>query len=351
MPAKGSCCCDVIRAGTMWKINVHTGETVVSLDYSHAFSPDPISGMCGFDGSQAVEIGSVTGAGNSRLWTLSGSLVWGPVSRDDRTERGWAHFLDDHIVYGSEETAGGILQVLDRSNGDQVAHSMTGFFVKAEDDYIDTFENSTGTLRRYEDDLSTLRTSVTHGSASALPVSRSASYVTSSSGSLKSWDPSDLSPRLNLVPPFNRDGVGADDEGGVYIWDQGTDRIVKYTTSTPDWDVIDAAFPNMTSSFGAFGNWYNILGSAILTKIDGVDGSIAWVCDFSAFTSGSIAAHLIRHLIIGHSGVILLPLATHGLIAIDDHYGSVIWDSPNKGYGRPIPDGDDYVWCCGLYGT
>lgn len=370
MPAKGSCCCTtVFGPATMWKVNVFTGEVVEALEYVNVLGDPPAAGMCGIDDYDAVEFGDVLStSGNTRLWDKSGGAIWGPLTARTVDEfRGWACLIADHILYGGASanlnasanswmSTGGALRILARADGAQVTHSMLGKLIHAQDDYVDTFtQGTTGTIRRYEaSDFSTVRASSTLAGMSVTLDTISAafsqaSYAMIGGTTLNVVNPSDLGTRFTATTP-SIVSVAVDDEGGVYVYGGGgTDRILKYsTTSTPDWDVTDAAF--VLPRVGTLGSIYGLNTiTRIITKIDGADGSIPWACDFSALVAsgGDIRETQIK----GHSGMLFVPCGSNGLVAIDDHYGTVEWYSPNKSYGRPIPDGDDYVWLSGLYGT
>lgn len=354
----------------MWKVNVFTGQVVDSFPHNGA---GIISQRCAIGDYQAGE----TGLFNNRGWDKStGSLLWGPLNTTP-TLRAKAFILND---YGDYLVAGSVtkypntsaqgyvndnspepVDVYDMSDGSEITHSMTGQLIRCGSNYIDTFANppnavtpQTATIRRYSDDLTTLITSVTQASVGAGKLQSAAlseaSYAVLGT-TLKVWEPADLSLRFEVTPlPSGSTGVTDDEQGGVYLYTGSVnDRILKYSTSdTPDWDVTDAAYA--IPRFGALGNIYSHNASTpALTKIDGADGSIAWTCDYSS-VSGPNAGGFSEVLSTGHSGVVLLSNGSFGLVAIDDVYGSVLWFSANKGYGRPIPDGDSYVWLCGEYG-
>lgn len=372
MPAKGSCCCAPILKGTMWKLDAATGATVEAFDYTAVGNER--SAAVAFDEYYAAEARHTSGNPTDALWTRSvASRDWGPLVHELHNG-GPAHLTDLWFVYGggtslqpgqprgySQGTTSAATIVRDRYDGAVQSHSMLGFLVYAANDYIDMAQYASPLsnaiqLRRYEDDLSTVRVNATlAGGVGIAHVDRPMAFsqahqryaLYNVTNGLKIIDASDMS---TLLGPFAVNGGGfvtthiyEDGEGGVYAWDSGTPaKIKKYTTSTtPD---LNTTLTSNPPTFGGGGNLYLLTGTT-LTRINGDDATIEWT---SAVFSPAITGNHVLNLV--HDGRVFVAAEGGGILCFDEADGTLLWRKTGKGYARLLADGD-YIWAAGEYLT
>lgn len=374
MPAKGSCCCGaVFGAGTIWKLSAATGATIEAFSYPSGDSLE-VSHSVAFDDYDAAEANRAVGSTDptDSLWSRSGpARDWGILTAQ-ANNGGPAHLTDQWFVYGggividhgadrsyTQGTSGAATIVRDRYDGSVQSHSMTGLLTYAADDYIDMalVANPTSNavqLRRYEDDLSTVRTNATlAGALGGAFATRAIAFSQAHSryalynvtNGLKIIDASDMS---TLLGPFAVNGGGfvtdriyEDGAGGVYAWDAGSPaKIKKFTTSTtPDFDTTVSSAP---PTFGGGGNLY-VIASGNISRINGSDGTIEWTNTTSTASASPVCSLV-------HGGRVFTASESGGIKAYNEATGALIWQKSGKGYARLLPDGD-YIWAGGEYRT
>lgn len=355
----------------MWKLNAATGATVEAFHYAEV--PNVTSGVVAFDDYYAAEALANTGVVTDSMWSRSGPVrEWGPVT-EAQNAGGPAYLTDLWFVYGGgvmlnsaagprsylQGTTGSALIVRDRTDGAVQSHSMSGYLAYAADDYIDVLQLSSPAsnaiqLRRYEDDLSTVRVNASLGGAAfashiGRPIAFSQAHqryaLYNSTNGLKIIDAADMS---TLLGPFTVNGGGfvtsgvfEDGEGGVYAWDSGTPaKIKKFTTSTtPD---LDTTLTSTIPTFAGGGNLY-VLTTNSLTRINGSDATIEW----SVTVTPSITT-VVHTLHLVHDGRVFVAAEGDGIYAFDEADGSLLWRKAGKGYARLLADGS-YIWAGGEY--